>query len=77
MIDWPACSTDQNPIENIGGILAWRVYAQKRQYKDVFELKEANINEWREFSEDMRTKLVQSMAARVFQLIYNKGDPTH
>ena len=61
VIDWPACSPDQNPIKNIWGILVRRVYAQNRQYRDVFELKEIIIDEWRAITEDTRTKLVQSM----------------
>ena len=77
VIDWPVCSSDQNPMENIWGILARRVYAQNRQYKDVFELKEAIIDEWRAISKDMRTKLVQSMPDRIFELIQNKAGPTH
>ena len=72
VIDWPACSPDQNPIENIWGILARRVYAQNRQYKDVFEPKETIIDEWQAISEDIRTKLVQSMPDRIFELIRNK-----
>ena len=61
------------PIENICGILARRrFYAHNRQYKDVFELKETIIDEWRAISVDMRTKLVQSMADRIFELIHNK-----
>ena len=77
VIDWLACSPDQKPSENIWGILARRVNDQNRQYKDVFELKETIIDEWRAISEDMRTKLVQSMPDRIFDLIQNKGGRTH
>ena len=77
MIDWPPYSPDQNPIENIWGILARRVYAQNRQYKDVFELTETIIDKWREISKDMSTNLVQSMPDLVFELIHKKGGPTH
>ena len=73
VIGWPACFPDQNP-----GNIGRRVYAQNRQYKDVFELKETIIDEWRAISEDMRrTKLVQSMPERIFELIQNKGGLTH
>ena len=77
VIDWLSCSPDQNPIGNIWGISVRHIYAQNRQYKDVFELKEAIIDEWRAISEDMRTKLVQSMQDRIFVLIHNRGGPTH
>lgn len=76
-MDWPTCSPDQNPIENIWGILARRVYAQNRQYQSVFDLKEAVIDEWRSINEEIRTNLVESMPDRIFELIQNKGGPTH
>lgn len=73
----PTCSPDQNPIENIWGILARRVFAENRQYQSVFDLKEVVIEEWRAISQEMRTKLVDSMPDRIFELIQNQGGPTH
>jgi hypothetical protein len=40
-IDWPALSPDLNPIENLWGIMARRVYKNARQYSSVGELKTA------------------------------------
>lgn len=76
-MDWPACSPDQNPIENIWGILVSRVYTENRQYQTVFDLKEAVIDEWRTINEELRTNLIDSMKYKIFELIQNKGGPTH
>lgn len=76
-MDWPACSPDQNPIENIWGLLARRIYRENRQYQTVFDLKEAVIDEWRSLNEQLRTNLVNSMMDRIFELIQKKGGQTH
>ena len=39
VMEWPPYSPDLNPIENVWGILARRVYANGRQFNSVNELK--------------------------------------
>lgn len=77
VMDWPACSPDQNPIENIWGILARRVYADNKQYRDIPELKCAILESWSTLEEKIRKRLVDSMPNRIFELIQRNGGPTH
>ena len=46
IMEWPACSPDLNPIENICGVLVRRVYANNRHFDSTDELKGAIIAEW-------------------------------
>lgn len=73
VLQWPACSPDVNPMENVWGILSNRVYSENRQYPDVAALKTAILEEWERISEIEINNLVQSMQNRVFALIQNKG----
>ena len=50
VLEWSACSPDQNEIENIWGILARKIYADNRQYK------EAVIDAWKSLTEEMAKK---------------------
>ncbi|KAG6615753.1 putative retroelement [Phytophthora cinnamomi] len=45
-MEWPARSPDCNPIENIWGKMASRVYAHGRQYNSVAELEKAILLAW-------------------------------
>lgn len=72
-IDWPACSPDVNPIENLWGILARRVYANGCQFADVNALKGAIIAEWANIPVSLLQKLASSMKSRIFDLITRKG----
>ena len=46
LLPWPTLSPDLNPIENLWGILARRVYANNKQYERIEELKRAILREW-------------------------------
>lgn len=72
-IEWPAISPDINPIENLWGILARRVYANERVYNTVNELIQAINEEWEAISEDMLRNLVDGMPNRIFELISKGG----
>ena len=76
VIEWPACSPDMNPIENLWGVLTYRVYGKNKQYESVNDLKMAIINAWESLKKEELQKLVDSMPDRVFQLIQSKGGAT-
>ncbi|CAD6192317.1 unnamed protein product [Caenorhabditis auriculariae] len=46
LLDWPACSPDLNPVENLWSVLVRRVYANAKQYTTVNGLKRAIRAEW-------------------------------
>ena len=76
LLEWPALSPDLNPIENVWGILARRVYAEGKQYSNVDELKKAIVHVWENISlEDLR-KHSESMPNRIFEVIQNGGNKT-
>lgn len=73
----PPRSPDLNPIENVWGILARRVYANNKQYRNVAELKKAIQAEWDGLEQEHIDSLVESMQNRVFEVIQRGGGPTH
>lgn len=72
-LDWPACSPDLNPIENLWGILTRRIYGNNKQYDTVDELKTAILREWENINKDLLKKLVDSMPDRLFECIKANG----
>lgn len=76
VLEWPACSPDCNPIENLWGILASKVYANGRQFSTVHELKACIKECWEEINQETLKKLVDSMPKRIFEVIKNKGGAT-
>lgn len=73
VLEWPACSPDVNPMENIWGILSNRVYSGNRQYENLNLLKNSICHEWSNIDQNLINTLVESMTSRIFNLIKNKG----
>lgn len=76
VLEWPARSPDLNPIENLWGILARRVYEGGRQFATVHELRSAVTEAWRSIDQSVLEKLIFSMPNRLFEVITNKGGST-
>lgn len=73
LLEWPACSPDLNPIENLWGIIARKVYGNSRQYQTIAELKVAILQSWLDIRSETLRNLVDSMKDRLFDVILKKG----
>jgi len=69
----PPCSPDLNPIENVWGILASRVYAGGKTYGSRDELWEAIYTQWNRITESEIKKLIKSMDQRLVEVIQAHG----
>lgn len=76
VLDWPACSPDLNPIENLWGWLVRRVYINGTQYNSVNELRTAIRVAWGEIPRNYMETLVLSMKNRLIAVLENKGGST-
>lgn len=76
VLDWPACSPDCNPMENLWRILVRKIYANGRQFESRDELKAAIILEWRRIRTNTLENLVKSMPNRIFEVIRRNGGVT-
>jgi transposase len=76
LIPWPSKSPDLNPIENLWGILARRVYVNGRQFQSREELKSVLKEEWEKISVEELKNLVESMPNRVYEVIKAQGGTT-
>ncbi|RCN50051.1 hypothetical protein ANCCAN_03881 [Ancylostoma caninum] len=74
-MDWPACSPDANPMENIRGFLVRDVYAQCRTFTNTDELKDAIITAWHRLDVQLLKRLVESMPNRIFEITSKGGGP--
>ena len=59
--DYPACSPDLDPIENLWGLIVEKVYEGGRQYSAISELKNAILDTWGKIPSIQLQKLVDSM----------------
>lgn len=76
VLDWPPYSPDLNPIENLWGILARKVYANGRQFSNQKELVKAIQDCWNEISLNELKSLTENMSDRIFDLINCNGSYT-
>lgn len=73
LLDWPALSPDLNPIENVWGYLAQRVYKNGKQYSSKEELKRAILAEWQTMDKSYLTTLISSMKNRCIAVLKANG----
>lgn len=76
LLQWPACSPDLNPMENVWGILVRRIYAENKTYANVRELKNAIGREWNNLGENFFLNLLNSMNHRCEQVLARDGAAT-
>lgn len=76
VLEWPACSPDLNPIENVWGHLARAIYAGNKQYQSVAQLKQAILAGWNKISLQTPQNYVDSIPNRIFQVIQRNGSAT-
>lgn len=74
VLEWPACSPDLNPIENVWGLLSRKVYCQGRKYDTVKELKLAIQDEWSKLDPNELKSFITSMPKRLQEVISKKGN---
>jgi hypothetical protein len=77
LLDWPAYSPDMNIIENLWGFMARAVYPDGKQYRDVASLETSCRDAWNDITQEMVTRLFDSMDTRVTQLYNANGGPTN
>lgn len=73
IMEWPPCSPDLNPIENLWSIVKRKVYSAGKQYHTKDDLWEAIVTATKEVSSDEIKKLTSSMDRRLFSVISNGG----
>lgn len=75
-VDFPSIFPDMNPMENLWGILARKVYANGRQFDTVNGLKNQIKQSCAEVDIKVLEKLIDSMPDRIFDLIKANGRDT-
>ena len=73
VMDWPAKSPDLNPIENVWGVLAHKVYAFGKQYDSKEELKSAILQAWDSLDQNYLRNLVAGMKQRCLDVYRSEG----
>lgn len=76
VLSWPSLSPDLNPIENLWGILARKVYANGRQFKDKKSLIAAILQCWEEIDVEVLHNLISTMPKRCISVLELKGEKT-
>ncbi|KAH9105454.1 hypothetical protein AeMF1_018736 [Aphanomyces euteiches] len=76
LLSWPSLPPDMNPIENVWGHLARKVYDNGRQFSSRQELKNEIICQWAAIGQAFLLKLIASMKSRCIDVIQARGSFT-
>eukprot|EP00477_Mikrocytos_mackini_P003296 GAHX01004137.1.p2 GENE.GAHX01004137.1~~GAHX01004137.1.p2 ORF type:complete len:122 (-),score=20.94 GAHX01004137.1:72-437(-) len=74
LMDWPACSPDLNPIENLWAILSGMIYKGGRVFSSKKELTERVLKCWNKIDLSICENLVNSMDSRCEKVLESNGD---
>lgn len=73
LMNWPACSSDLNPIENLWSILKRTVYSDGKQYNSKDQLWKAIQGAAHSVGREVIRNLTKSVDQRLLTLIERKG----
>ena len=73
IMEWPACSPDLNPIENLWSVIKRKIYAGGKQFGSKDELWNAIQVAVKEISADDVKKLTSSVDRRLLSVVANHG----
>lgn len=76
-MDWPACSPDLNPIENLWDELERRIKANHPPPRNAQHLFDQLQAEWQALPQRVITNLIHSMRRRCVECRENRGGHTH
>ncbi len=74
VLDWPACSTDLSPIENVWCILKRKM--RQRRPRTVAQLKTCLQEEWDKITPETLNHLVSSVPKRLLSVVKRNGNIT-
>jgi len=74
VMEWPSRSPDLNPVENLFGLLARKVYEGNKQYHTINQLKSAILISWDEIRNEVLENLVCSMSKRMLEVLKSRGN---
>lgn len=76
LLDWPACSPDLNPMENLWGLLVRDVYRNNTQYNSITALKTAILQAWNRVDSRVLANLAMSVPRRLLEVVKASGAAT-